>query len=89
MLVEGEELRSPPPLALDRGIATVFRTRHDTVMVISRNFLGREPKKGWVLKRYDAAFADRVREQMQKMGIDIRDPPAGRHAIGRRAPSVR
>ncbi len=79
MLLEGEEVKFASPRdALDRGIATVFQ---DLAMIplmgISRNFfLGREPTKGFgPLKVYDASFADRVtREQMKKMGIDIRDP---------------
>jgi simple sugar transport system ATP-binding protein len=91
MLVDGEEVRFTSPRdALDRGIATVFQ---DLAMIplmgISRNFfLGREPTKGvGPFKRYDAAFADRVtREQMQKMGIDIRDPsqPVGTLSGGER-----
>ena len=91
MLLEGEEVRFTSPRdALDRGIATVFQ---DLAMIplmgISRNFfLGREPKKGFgPLKMYDAAFADRVtREQMKKMGIDIRDPsqPVGTLSGGER-----
>lgn len=91
MLVEGEEVRfSSPRDALDRGIATVFQ---DLAMIplmgISRNFfLGREPTKGFgPLKVYDSAFADRVtREQMGRMGIDIRDPsqPVGTLSGGER-----
>lgn len=91
VLVEGEEVRFASPRdALDRGIATVFQ---DLAMIplmgISRNFfLGREPTKGFgPLKVYDAAFADRVtREQMKKMGIDIRDPsqPVGTLSGGER-----
>ncbi len=91
MLIEGQEvkLRSPRD-ALNRGIATVFQ---DLAMIplmgISRNFfLGREPTKGvGPLKRYDAAFADRVtREQLRGMGIDIRDPsqPVGTLSGGER-----
>lgn len=91
MLLDGEEVRFTSPRdALDRGIATVFQ---DLAMIplmgISRNFfLGREPTKGFgPLNVYDAAFADRVtREQMQKMGIDIRDPaqPVGTLSGGER-----
>ena len=91
MLLEGEEVRFTSPRdALDRGIATVFQ---DLAMIplmgISRNFfLGREPTKGFgPLKVYDASFADRVtREQMAKMGIDIRDPsqPVGTLSGGER-----
>ena len=91
MLLEGEEVKFTSPRdALDRGIATVFQ---DLAMIplmgISRNFfLGREPTKGFgPLKVYDASFADRVtREQMKKMGIDIRDPsqPVGTLSGGER-----
>lgn len=91
MFVEGEEVKFTSPRdALDRGIATVFQ---DLAMIplmgISRNFfLGREPTKGWgPLKRYDAAFADRVtREELRGMGIDIRDPsqPVGTLSGGER-----
>ena len=91
MFLEGEEVKYTSPRdALDRGIATVFQ---DLAMIplmgISRNFfLGREPTKGFgPLKVYDASFADRVtREQMKKMGIDIRDPsqPVGTLSGGER-----
>jgi simple sugar transport system ATP-binding protein len=91
LLIEGEEVRlNSPRDALNRGIATVFQ---DLAMIplmgISRNFfLGREPTKGaGPLKRYDAAFADRVtREQLAGMGIDIRDPsqPVGTLSGGER-----
>jgi simple sugar transport system ATP-binding protein len=91
MLIEGEEVKfSSPREALDRGIATVFQ---DLAMIplmgISRNFfLGREPTKGFgPFKRYDAAHADRItREEMQGMGIDIRDPsqPVGTLSGGER-----
>jgi simple sugar transport system ATP-binding protein len=91
MLIEGEEVKfSSPRDALDRGIATVFQ---DLAMIplmgISRNFfLGREPTKGFgPFRRYDAAHADRVtREEMQGMGIDIRDPsqPVGTLSGGER-----
>ena len=78
-LVEGEEvLFASPRDALARGIATVYQ---DLAMIplmsVSRNFfLGSEPTKGWgPLKRFDTKFAARVaKEEMAKMGIDIRDP---------------
>jgi simple sugar transport system ATP-binding protein len=47
------------------------------LMSISRNFfMGREPKKGrGLFRRFDSGFADRVtREEMHKIGIDVRDP---------------
>jgi simple sugar transport system ATP-binding protein len=91
LLIEGQEVKlNSPRDALNRGIATVFQ---DLAMIplmgISRNFfLGREPTKGvGPLKRYDAAFADRVtREQLGGMGIDIRDPsqPVGTLSGGER-----
>jgi simple sugar transport system ATP-binding protein len=78
-LVEGRPAHfNSPRDALDAGIATVFQ---DLAMVplmsISRNFfMGREPKKGrGLLRRFDSGFADRVtREEMHKIGIDVRDP---------------
>jgi len=90
-LVEGEEVRFTSPRdALDRGIATVYQ---DLAMIplmsIARNFfLGSEPVRGWgPFKRFDVRFADRVaREEMAKMGIDIRDPsqPVGTLSGGER-----
>lgn len=90
-LVEGEEvLFNSPRDALNRGIATVYQ---DLAMIplmsIARNFfLGSEPTKGWGLfKRFDVGFASRVaREEMAKMGIDIRDPtqPVGTLSGGER-----
>lgn len=58
-------------------------------MSISRNFfLGREPqRKVGPFSIYDAAFAARVaREEMKKIGIDIRDPdqPVGTLSGGER-----
>jgi simple sugar transport system ATP-binding protein len=47
------------------------------LMSITRNFfMGREPTKGWgPLKYFDFSVADRVaREEMHKIGIDVRDP---------------
>jgi simple sugar transport system ATP-binding protein len=89
--VEGKEVHfNSPRDALDHGIATVYQ---DLAMIplmsISRNFfLGSEPTTGWgVLKRFNIKFADRVaREEMGKMGIDIRDPaqPVGTLSGGER-----
>ena len=89
--VEGEEvLFHSPRDALARGIATVYQ---DLAMIplmsISRNFfLGSEPEKGWgPFRRFDTRFADRTaREEMAKMGIDIRDPsqPVGTLSGGER-----
>lgn len=90
-LVEGEEvIFSSPRDALARGIATVYQ---DLAMIplmsIARNFfLGSEPTKGWgPFKRFDTGFAARVaKEEMSKMGIDIRDPsqPVGTLSGGER-----
>ena len=89
--VEGEQVDFDSPRdALARGIATVYQ---DLAMIplmsISRNFfLGSEPTRGsWIFKRFDAKFADRVaREEMAKMGIDVRDPsqPVGTLSGGER-----
>ncbi len=88
---EGEEtLFESPREALDRGIATVYQ---DLAMVplmsIWRNFfLGSEPiKKFGPIKVYDQAYAKQTtREEMAKMGIDIRDPdqPVGTLSGGER-----
>lgn len=90
-LVEGKQVDfNSPRDALDLGIATVYQ---DLAMIplmsISRNFfLGSEPTKGWgPLKRFDMSFANRVaKEEMAKMGIDIRDPsqPVGTLSGGER-----
>lgn len=89
--VEGELVDFDSPRdALSRGIATVYQ---DLAMIplmsISRNFfLGSEPTKGrGIFKRFDVKFAARVaREEMAKMGIDIRDPnqPVGTLSGGER-----
>lgn len=89
--VEGKEVHfNSPRDALSRGIATVYQ---DLAMIplmsISRNFfLGSEPTKGvGPFKRFDVAFANRIaREEMAKMGIDIRDPsqPVGTLSGGER-----
>jgi len=90
-LVEGGEVRFGSPRdALSRGIATVYQ---DLAMIplmsISRNFfLGSEPTKGWgPFKRFDTGLARRVaKEEMAKMGIDIRDTsqPVGTLSGGER-----
>jgi simple sugar transport system ATP-binding protein len=58
-------------------------------MSIDRNFfLGSEPTKGWgPFKRFDVAFASKTaREEMLKMGIDVRDTsqPVGTLSGGER-----
>ena len=83
-LVEGRPVAfSTPRDALDAGIATVFQ---DLAMIplmsITRNFfMGREPiRRVGLFSFMDMAFADRVaREEMKRIGIDIRDP---RQAVG-------
>ncbi|WP_020593382.1 ATP-binding cassette domain-containing protein [Kiloniella laminariae] len=77
--VEGRPVNFDSPReALDAGIATVYQ---DLAMIplmsITRNFfMGREPLKGFgPFKSIDFEQADRVtREEMLKIGIDIRDP---------------
>lgn len=90
-LVEGTPVHFGSPRdALNLGIATVYQ---DLAMIplmsIARNFfLGSEPTKGWgPFRRFDVASADRVaREELGKMGIDIRDPsqPVGTLSGGER-----
>jgi simple sugar transport system ATP-binding protein len=90
-LFEGEamDFRSPRD-ALERGIATVYQ---DLAMIpllsIWRNFfLGSEPTKGWgPFRRYDVEYATATtRDELGKMGIDIRDPdqPVGTLSGGER-----
>jgi simple sugar transport system ATP-binding protein len=83
-IVGDEEVHFTSPRdALARGIATVYQ---DLAMIplmgISRNFfLGQEPEKGWgPFKRFDLKTANTItREELHKMGIEIRDPE---HAVG-------
>ncbi|MGE0004645.1 MAG: ATP-binding cassette domain-containing protein [Parvibaculaceae bacterium] len=79
MLMEGEEtVFTSPRAARERGIATVFQDlAMAPLMSISRNFfLGREPvKKRWPYLSFDVAHAaDVTRQEMIRLGIDIRDP---------------
>ncbi|MDJ1158654.1 ATP-binding cassette domain-containing protein [Chelatococcus sp. SYSU_G07232] len=77
--VEGRSVEfSSPRDALDAGIATVFQ---DLAMIplmsVTRNFfMGREPTRGFgPFKWIDFDHAHAVtREEMHKIGIDIRDP---------------
>jgi simple sugar transport system ATP-binding protein len=90
-LIEGREVRLASPRdALSRGIATVYQ---DLAMIpllsVWRNFfLGSEPTKGWgPWRRFDVDFAQRTsRDELQKMGIDIRDTaqPVGTLSGGER-----
>lgn len=90
-LVEGKPVDfNSPRDALDHGIATVYQDlAMVSLMSIARNFfLGSEPTKGWgPFKRFDLASAKNIaREEMAKMGIDIRDPeqPVGTLSGGER-----
>jgi|SRR5581483_8198783 len=79
LLIDGQEVTfSSPRDALDRGVATVFQ---DLAMIpllsITRNFfMGREPAR----RKGPFAFIDMkhandvTRDEMKKIGIDIRDP---------------
>ncbi len=77
--VEGKSVEFESPRdALDHGIATVYQ---DLAMVplmsVTRNFfMGREPTRGkGVLQRMDMEAANRIaKEEMAKIGIDVRDP---------------
>ena len=88
---EGERVVfNSPREALERGIATVYQDLSlIPLMPIWRNFfLGVEPEKRiGPFKRYDIEFAKRtVREEMDRMGIEIRDPeqPVGTMSGGER-----
>ncbi len=79
VLVDGEPVSfSSPRDALALGIATVYQDLAlIPLMSVWRNFLlGSEPTKGvGPLRRFDIRFARRTaREELGKMGIDIRDP---------------
>ena len=77
--VEGRRVDFDSPRdALDAGIATVYQ---DLAMIplmsITRNFfMGREPTTGvGPFRRFDVAAADRIaKDEMHKIGIDVRDP---------------
>lgn len=90
-LVEGKRVHfNSPRDALEYGIATVYQ---DLAMIplmsITRNFfLGSEPTKGrGPFTRFDVRRANRiVRDELHKIGIDIRDPdqPVGTLSGGER-----
>ena len=91
LLVEGNEVMFDSPRdALDRGIATVFQDLAVVpLMSVWRNFfLGSEPTLGWgPLKRIDKRAATQIaKEELAKMGIDIRDveQPVGTLSGGER-----
>jgi simple sugar transport system ATP-binding protein len=90
-LFEGKPVRFKSPReARALGIATVYQDLSLLpLMPIWRNFfLGAEPETGnAVLRRFDVAFAKRtVRDELHKMGIDLRDPdqPVGTMSGGER-----
>jgi simple sugar transport system ATP-binding protein len=90
-LFEGKPTHFTSPRdALAVGIATVYQDLALVpLMSIWRNFfLGSEPQIGWgPFRRYDIPFAKRtVKEELGKMGIDIRDPeqPVGTMSGGER-----
>jgi simple sugar transport system ATP-binding protein len=91
LLVEGEPVRfSSPREARERAVATVFQDLATVpLMSIWRNFfLGAELTRGnGLVRRLDISTAKRiVREEMGKMGIDVRDPdqPVGTLSGGER-----
>jgi simple sugar transport system ATP-binding protein len=89
-LLDGETVRFGSPRdARMAGIATVYQDLAIApLMSVWRNFfLGSEPSKGKVLRRFDVAFAKQTaREEMSKMGIDVRDvdQPVGTLSGGER-----
>jgi simple sugar transport system ATP-binding protein len=91
LFLDGEAVKfASPRHALDSGIATVFQDLATIpLMSITRNFfLGREPRKRFgPFKPFDIRRADGVaRDQLMKVGIDIRDPeqPVGTLSGGER-----
>ncbi|WP_022928978.1 ATP-binding cassette domain-containing protein [Patulibacter americanus] len=91
LLINGHEHRlTSPRAARERGVATVFQDLATVpLMSVWRNFfLGSEPQKGvGPLRRLDRAAAKRItREELAKMGIDVRDPeqPIGTMSGGER-----
>jgi simple sugar transport system ATP-binding protein len=90
-LVEGEAVTfNSPRDARDHGIATVYQDLATVpLMSLWRNFfLGSEPTVGkGPLRRVDVKTARRtMRDEMAKMGIDVRDPdqPVGTLSGGER-----
>ena len=91
LLMDGRPTTSHSPRdAKDAGIATVFQDLATVpLMSIWRNFfLGSEPTKGaGPLQRSTSSWRRRsMREEMAKMGIDVRDPdqPVGTLSGGER-----
>jgi len=82
--IEGKPVTLASPRdALDQGVATVYQDLATIpLMSIARNFfMGREKTVGYgLLRRVDWDFMNQTaRDEMSKMGIDIRDP---RQAVG-------
>jgi simple sugar transport system ATP-binding protein len=78
-LIDGHPVTlAGPRAARGHGIATVFQDLATVpLMSVWRNFfLGQEPTRGWgPLRRLDTVLAKQVmREELMKMGIDVRDP---------------
>ena len=78
-LIEGQPVTlAGPREARAQGIATVFQDLATVpLMSLWRNFfLGQEPTVGWgPLRRLDTGKArDIMRDELLKMGIDVRDP---------------
>jgi simple sugar transport system ATP-binding protein len=78
-LIEGQPVTlAGPREARAQGIATVFQDLATVpLMSLWRNFfLGQEPVVGWgPLRRLDIGKArDIMRDELMKMGIDVRDP---------------
>jgi simple sugar transport system ATP-binding protein len=91
LLIEGEDADFKSPRdALAKGIGTVYQDLATIPLLsVARNFfLGKEPVRSLgPLKVYDKAEADKVsREELRKIGIDIRDPeqPVGTLSGGER-----
>lgn len=89
--VEGQDVRfRSPRQALDSGIAAVYQDLALVpLMSVARNFfLGSEPRTGWgPFRRFDLTRASAIaREEMAKIGIDVRDPsqPVGTLSGGER-----
>ncbi len=78
-LIEGKPVTLPGPRAARaQGIATVFQDLATVpLMSVWRNFfLGEEPTRGrGPLQRLEITYAKQVmRQELLKMGIDVRDP---------------
>jgi simple sugar transport system ATP-binding protein len=91
LFLDGEEVRFGSPRdALEAGIGTVYQDLATIPLLsVSRNFfLGKEPVRALgPMKMFDTGEADGVtREEMRKIGIDIRDPsqPVGTLSGGER-----